>query len=94
MGAGCLIGVEGYLLDTVLQGCWLFKQCCILPASHCVAGSTLFKQCQNLPDGQGVAGCLSGIRTYLMGTVLQGCRLFKGSLNLPGGHYVAGVQAV
>ena len=24
------------------------------------------------------AGCLSGVRTNLLGTVLQGCRLFKG----------------
>ena len=38
--------------------------------------------------------CLSGVRTYLPGTVLQWCRLFKHSQNLPAGHYVAGVQTV
>ena len=40
------------------------------------------------------AGCSSGVRTYLPGTVLQGCRLFKRCWNLPAGHGVAGVQAV
>ena len=39
-------------------------------------------------------GCLSGVVTYLRGTVLQGCRLFKRCHNLPEGHCVAGVQAV
>ena len=39
-------------------------------------------------------GCLNGIRTYLPGTVLQGCRLFKGYQNLPAGQSVAGVQTV
>ena len=41
-----------------------------------------------------VAGCLSGVRTYLPGTVLQGCRLFKRCRNLTSGHCVAGGQAV
>ena len=40
------------------------------------------------------AGCLSGVGTYLPGTVLQECRLFKPCLNLPTGHCTAGVQAV
>ena len=40
------------------------------------------------------AGCLSGVRTYLPGTVLQRCRLFKKCQNLPTGHCVTGVQAV
>ena len=40
------------------------------------------------------AGCLSGVRTYLPGTVLQGCRLFKRCQNLPAGHCVAVLQAV
>ena len=40
------------------------------------------------------AGCLSGVRTYLPGTVLQWCRLFKQCQNLPAGHCVTGVQAV
>ena len=34
--------------------------------------------------------CLSGVRTYLPGTVLQWCRLFKQCQNLPTGHCVAG----
>ena len=37
------------------------------------------------------AGCLSGCRTYLQGTV---CRLFKRCLNLPAGYCVVGKQAV
>ena len=41
--------------------------------------------------GQG-AGCLSGIGTYLQGTVLQGCRLFKWCLNPPPWHCVAGCR--
>ena len=40
------------------------------------------------------AGCLTGIRTYLPGTVLQGCRLFKRCPNLPAGHCVTVVQTV
>ena len=31
-------------------------------------------------------GCLRRVETYLVGTVLQGCRLFERCLNLPGGH--------
>ena len=41
-----------------------------------------------------VADCLSGVRTYLPGTVLQGCRLHKQYRNLPAGHCVTVVQAV
>ena len=40
------------------------------------------------------AGCLSNIRTYLPGTVLQGCRLYKRCRNLPAGHCVTVMQAV
>ena len=39
------------------------------------------------------AGCLSSVRIYLLGTVVQGFRLFKQCQNLPAGHSVAGVQA-
>ena len=39
------------------------------------------------------AGCLSGDRTYLLGTVGQGSRLLKQCQNLHPGHYAAGVQA-
>ena len=38
--------------------------------------------------------CLSGVGTYLPGTVLQGSRLFKQCQNLPAGQCVAGVQSV
>ena len=64
---------------------------------HCVArvqavkavfGPTFWALCCRGP------GCLSGVRTYLPGTVLQGCRLFKLCGNLPAEHCVAGVQAV
>ena len=40
------------------------------------------------------ADCLSGVRTYLPGTVLQWCRLFKQCQNLPAGHCVTVVQTV
>ena len=41
-----------------------------------------------------VAGCLSGVRLYLPGTVLQGCRLFKLCQNLRAGHCVTVVKAI
>ena len=40
------------------------------------------------------AGCLSGVGTYLLDTVLQWCRLFKLCQNLPAGHCVTVVKAV
>ena len=40
------------------------------------------------------AGFLSGVKTYLPGTVLQWCRLFKQCQNLPAGYCVTGVQSV
>ena len=40
------------------------------------------------------AGCLSGVRTYLLGTVLQRCRLFKQCQNLFAVHCVTVVKAV
>ena len=40
------------------------------------------------------AGCLSGVGTYLPGTVLQGCRLFKRCQNLSARHCAAGVQLI
>ena len=40
------------------------------------------------------AGFLSGVGTYLLGTVLQWCRLFKRCRNLPAGHCVTVVKAV
>ena len=95
--AGCLSGVEAYLSGNVLQGCRLFKWCLKLPARHSVAGvlaaeAVLEPTCPTLCFRE--AGCLSGVGTYLPGTVLQGCRLFKWCLNLPASYCVAGVHAV
>ena len=42
-------------MGNVLPWCSLFKQCQILPAWQCVAGSRLIKQCGNLPAGHSVA---------------------------------------
>ena len=39
------------------------------------------------------AGCLSGVGTYVLGTVLQGCGQFKRCWYLPAGHCVARMQA-
>ena len=53
----------------------------------------LFKRCRK-PTCQALcysgADCLSIVRTYLPGTVLQGCRLFKQCQNLPTGYRGAG----
>ena len=96
-GAVCLSGVRTYLLCTVLQRCRLCKWSQNLPAGHCIAGVQSVKV-ESEPTCRALccrgAGCVSGVRTYLLGTVLQGCSLFKWSLNLPAGHCVAEVQAV
>ena len=68
-----------------------------LPAVHCVAVvqtvyAVLEPTCRALCYRG--AGCLSGVRTYLLGTVLQWCRLFKQCQNLPAGHCVTVVQTV
>ena len=72
--AGCLSNVRVYLPGTVSLGCRLFKQCRNLPAGHCVSvvkavlamsESTCRALCYR------GAGCLSNVRTYLPGTVLQ-----------------------
>ena len=95
--ADCLSGVRTYLPGTVLQWCRLFKQCQNLPARHCV---TVVKAVLAMSDPTcralccSGAGCLSNVRTYLPGTVLQWCRLFKGCQNLPAGYCVTVVQAV
>ena len=95
--AGCFNGVGTYLLGTVLQGCRLFKWCQNLPAGHCVAGMQAVKAVSK-PTCWALccksAGCLSVVETYLLGTVLQGCRLFRQCRNLSARHCVAGVQAV
>ena len=86
-----------YLPGTVLQWCRLFKQCWNLSAGHCV---TVVKAVLALSEPTcralccSGAGCLSNVRTYLLGTVLQWCRLFKQCQNLPAGHCVTVVKAV
>ena len=96
-GAGCLSSVRIYLPRTVLQVCRLLMKWQKLPAGHCVtvvkavlamSESTCRALCYSGAD------CLSGVKTYLPGTVLQVCRLFKRCLNLPAGHCVTVVQAV
>ena len=67
-GAGILSSVGTYLLDTVFQGCRLFKLCRNLPSGHCVAGVQAVKAmlkpaCLSLCCRG--AGCLSGVGTYL-----------------------------
>ena len=81
----------------MLQGFSLFKRCQKLPAGHCVAGVQAVQgvsepTCRALCC-RGAVG-LNGVRTYLLGTLLQGCRLFMQSKNLPDWHCAAGVQAV
>ena len=72
----------------------MFKRCRNLPAGHCVAGMYAVSKytCQALCCRG--AGSLSGVGTYLPGTVLYGYRLFKWCRNLPAGHCVVRVQAV
>ena len=82
-------------MGTLLQCCRMFKRCQNLPAGHCVtvvkavlviSESTCSALCYSGKD------CLSCVRTYLLGTVLQGCRLFKRCQNLPTRHCVTVVQ--
>ena len=85
-GKGCLSGVRTYLMGTLLQCCRLFKRCRNLPAGHCV---TVVKAVLAMSESTCCALCYSGkaclscVRTYLPGRVLQGCRLFKRCQNLP-----------
>ena len=95
-GADCLSSVRTYLPNTVLQGCKLFKQCQNLSTRHCVTvvqpvKVVLESPCRAL-SYSGV-GCLSNVRLYLPGTVLQWCRLFKQCRNLPARHCVTVVKA-
>ena len=80
---GCLSGVGTYLPATVLQGCSLFKQCRNLSVGDCVTGvqavyamsePTFWALCCR------GAICLSGVITYLQGTVCRGA----GCLSLVG----------
>ena len=96
-GAGCLSGVRTYLPGTVIQWSRLLKRCQNLPTGHCVTVvQTVLAMSE--PTYPALcyrgAGCISGVRTYLPGTVLQLCRLFLQCQNLPTLHCVTGVQAV
>ena len=77
----------------MLQGCRLLKWYLNLPARHFVAGLQAVQVVsEHIYQALCCRGavCLSGVRTYLPGTVLQRCRLFKWSQNLPARHCVAG----
>ena len=95
--AGCLSGLKTYLPGTLGNRCRLFKPCQYLGPRQCGAGMQAV-QAVSEPSSQALwgrgAGCLSRLRTYLPGTVRQGCRLFKQCWNLPLGHDEAGVHAV
>ena len=81
----------------MLQWCRLFKWCRNLPSGHCV---TVVKTVLAVSEPTCRAlcysgeGCLSGVRTYLPGTVLQWCRLFKRCWNLSAKHCDTVVKAV
>ena len=95
-GEGCINNVRVYLPGTVLQWCRLFKRCQNLPARHCV---TVVKAVLAMSESTfrtlcySDAGCLSNVRNYLPGTVMQGCRLFERCQNLPAGHCVTVMKA-
>ena len=96
-GADCLSCVRPTLPGTVLQWCRLFKRCWNLPAGHCVIGvQTVLAMSESTCRALCYSGadCLSGVRTYLPGTVLLWCRLFKQCLKLPTGLCVTDVQTV
>ena len=88
-GEGCLSSVRTNLPGTEGQECGLFRQCLNLTPGHCWAGMgavlAVSEPNSQVLWGRG-AGCLSGVGTYLPGTVRQGCRLFKHCQNLPPGH--------
>ena len=95
--AGCLSDVSTYLPGTVLQWCRLLKRCRNLLSGHCVTVVQAVEAVSE-PTCRALcysgAGCLSSVRIYLLGTVLQGCRLLKKCQKLPAGHCVTVVQAV
>ena len=77
-----------------VAGCRLLKQCRNLPPMHCGTGDQAVQAvweptCRVLCCRGAV--CLSDVRTYLWGALLQGCRLFKQCPNLPTGQCVSGV---
>ena len=95
--ADCFSNFRTYLPGTVLQWCRLFERFRNLPTGHCVTVvQTVLAMSE--PTYRALcysgAGCLSGVRTYLPGTVLQCSRLLKRCQNLPTGHCVTVVQTV
>ena len=81
----------------MLQGCRLFKKCQKLPAGHCViVVKAVLAMSESTCRALFYSGadCLSGVGTYLPGTVLQWCRLFKRCRNLPARHCVIVMQTV
>ena len=81
----------------MLHWCRLLKRCQNLPAWHCVivvqtVSAVSESTCRALRYSG--ADCLSGVRTYLLRTVLQWCRLFKRCRNLTAGHCVTVVLLV
>ena len=60
--AGCLSVVGTYLLDTVLQGCRLFKRCQTYLPGTVLQGCRLLKWCRNLTAWH----CVAGVQADLM----------------------------
>ena len=92
-GCSCLSSVATYLLALCCSGAAVLvvsKPIC----QDCVAEVQLFKRCRNLAACILLQGCscLSGVATYLLGTVLQGCSLLKQCHNPICRHCAAGVQ--
>ena len=81
----------------MLQWCRLLKWCQNLPTGHFVTVIQTVKAVSE-PTYRALcysgADCFSNVRTYLPGTVLQGCRLYKRCRNIPTGHCVTVVQTV
>ena len=87
-----------------MQGAYAVSAVSESTCRHCVAGvqavkAVLEPTCPALCCR--ATGCLSSVRTYMPGivlqgcrpgTVLQGCRLFKGCRNLPARHCVQGCR--
>ena len=82
-------------LPTGYRDAAFFKRCQNLPAGNCVTVMQTFYEVTEptcLALCYSGADCLSGVRTFLPGTVLQWSRLLKGCQNLPAGHCVTGLK--
>ena len=93
-GAGCLSGVGTYLQGTVLQAVYVVSeptcQNCVtvVQAVSAMSESTCRALCYSGTD------YLSGVGTYLQGTVLHWCILLKPYRYLPAGHCITVMQTV